>query len=213
MTSAPRRALNGAVTRFWSFAAPVYDLPVLQHWTYRPPQDEVIAVLREHGCRRIVDVGCGTGILADRIQRELDTDEVFGIDMSDGMLRQARARSSAVRWMRAPAEQLPFEDDAMDAVVSTSAFHFFDQPAALREFLRVLTPGGVAAVATIAPTQPLPLPRWFGDTRSPAHNPTPDEMRALFTDAGFTVADQHRIHRPVWTQILSDRITVGVKPG
>jgi hypothetical protein len=37
-------------------------------------------------------------------------------------------------------------------------------------------------------------------------------MRALFTDAGFTVEDQHRVRRPLWTQVLSDLITVGVKP-
>jgi hypothetical protein len=37
-------------------------------------------------------------------------------------------------------------------------------------------------------------------------------MRALFGAAGFTVEDQHRVRRPVWTQLLADLITVGVKP-
>jgi methionine sulfoxide reductase catalytic subunit len=45
------------------------------------------------------------------------------------------------------AEQLPFDDGALDAVVTTSAFHFFNQPAALREFHRVLASGGLVAVA------------------------------------------------------------------
>jgi ubiquinone/menaquinone biosynthesis C-methylase UbiE len=84
-----------------------------------------------------------------------------------------------------PAEQLPFDDGTLDAVVTTSAFHFFDQPAALREFHRILAPGGLAAVSA--------------------------EMRKLFEKAGFTVSDQHRIRRPVWTWIVSDRITVGIK--
>jgi len=79
--------------------------------------------------------------------------------MSDGMLARARARSSEVQWRKAPAEHLPFEDGVLDAVVTTSAFHFFDQPAALREFHRVLAPGGLAAVATLSPRQPLPLHR------------------------------------------------------
>ena len=57
------------------------------------------------------------------------------------MLNQARARSDRVRWLKGPAEQLPFDDAALDAVVTTSAFHFFDQPAALAEFHRVLHPG------------------------------------------------------------------------
>lgn len=143
MTAPQRRGLNDVVTRMWSFLAPAYDLPFLQQWVYRPPHNEVIAQLRNHGSRRIADIACGTGILSERIQRELNPDEIYGVDMSDGMLNQARAKSDRVQWLRAPAEQLPFDDGALDAVVTTSAFHFFDQPAALREFHRVLAPGGV----------------------------------------------------------------------
>jgi ubiquinone/menaquinone biosynthesis C-methylase UbiE len=211
VTAAPRRTLNEAVTRFWSLAAPLYDLPVLQHWVYRPAQNEVIAVLDSRDARRIVDVACGTGILAERIADELHPDEVYGVDMSDGMLAQARARTSKVLWRKGPAEHLPFEDGMLDAVVTTSAFHFFDQPAALREFHRVLGSGGVAAVATLSPRQRLPLHRLSANRLNPAHNPSPAEMRTLFVDAGFRVEDQHRVHRPVWTQLLSDLITVGVK--
>ncbi len=212
MTSVPRRNLNEAVTKFWSLAAPVYDLPAMQRLTYRPPQDEVLTLLRDHKSRKIADIACGTGILADRIQRELRPEEIYGVDMSAGMLAQARARSSSVQWLTAPAEQLPFDDGALDAVVTTSAFHFFDQPAALREFHRVLAAGGVAAVATIGPRQPLLLARLIDTTRSPSHNPAPDEMRTLFEDAGFTVSDQHRVRRPFWTQFaVADLITIGVK--
>jgi ubiquinone/menaquinone biosynthesis C-methylase UbiE len=211
VNSAPRRTLNEAITRFWSFAAPVYDLPVLQQWVYRPAQDEVISALRASGARRIADIACGTGILADRIARELSSDEVHGIDMSDGMLAQAKARSSDVQWLKAPAEHLPFDDGSLDAVVTTSAFHFFDQPAALREFHRVLASGGLASVTTISPRQPLPL-QWLSANRlNPSHNPSPPEMHGLFEEAGFRVTDQHRVRRPLWTQLVSDLITVGVK--
>ncbi|BBX62197.1 similarity with UbiE/COQ5 methyltransferase [Mycobacterium saskatchewanense] len=208
--TAPRRGLNDAVTRLFGLLAPVYDLPVLQQWIYRPPHDEVIAALRAHGSRRIADIACGTGILSDRIERELHPDETYGVDMSDGMLAQARARSDRVTWLRGPAEQLPFGDGALDAIVTTSAFHFFDQPAALREFHRVLAPGGLVAVAALstrqAALQPSGANRW-----KPQHNPSPAEMRVLFEGAGFAVRDQHRIARPVWTRIVSDLITVGAK--
>jgi ubiquinone/menaquinone biosynthesis C-methylase UbiE len=212
MTTVRRRGFNDAVTRFWSFAAPAYDLQVLQRWVYRPAQDEVIAQLRTVGSRRVADIACGTGILADRIERELDADVVYGVDMSDGMLAQANARSSQVRWLKGPAEQLPFEDATLDAVVTTSAFHFFDQPAALREFHRVLAAGGLVAVATISPSQPIPLNLLSGGRLNPVHNPRPSEMRALFEDAGFTIREQHRVRRPAWTRMVSDLITVGVKP-
>ena len=212
MTTAPRRTLNDAVTQFWSVAAPLYDLPLLQQWVYRPAQNEVIAALRRGGARAVADIACGTGILADRISTELDPGEVYGVDMSDGMLAQARARSSAVQWRKGPAEHLPFEDGTLDAVVTTSAFHFFDQPAAMREFHRVLIPGGLVAVATLSPRQQLPLHRLSANRLNPAHNPPPAEMRALFENAGFGVSDQHRVRRPVWTRVLSDLITVGIKP-
>lgn len=211
MTTTQRRAFNDAITKFWSFAAPAYDQGCLQRLVYRPAQDEVIAQLRQRGARQIADIACGTGILADRIQRELQPDEVYGLDMSDGMLAQARKRSDQIRWMSAPAEQLPFTDEFLDAVVTTSAFHFFDQPAALTEFHRVLQPGGMAAVTTMSPRQAFPpLHAISAGLGAPAHAPTPDAMRKLFEDAGFEVADQHWVKRPVWTPI-SDLITVGVK--
>lgn len=210
MTAPQRRRLNDAVTRMWGFLAPAYDLPFLQQWIYRPPHDEVIAQLRSHGSRRIADIACGTGILSDRIQRELQPDEIYGVDMSDGMLAQARARSSRVTWLRGPAEQLPFDDGALDAVVTTSAFHFFDQPAALRDFHRVLASGGLAAVSALSTRQPL-LQASAANRWKPQHNASPAEVRTLFEGAGFTVTDQHRIPRPWWNRIVSDLLTVGVK--
>jgi ubiquinone/menaquinone biosynthesis C-methylase UbiE len=210
MTAPQRRGLNSAVTRLWTFLAPAYDLPMLQQWVYRPPHDEVIAQLRDHGSRRIADIACGTGILSDRIERELQLDEIYGIDMSDGMLEKARARSNRVKWLRGPAEQLPFDDGALDAVVTTSAFHFFDQPAALREFHRVLASGGLVAVSALSTRQPL-LQASAANRWKPQHNASPTEMRSMFENAGFAVSDQHRIRRPVWTHIVSDLITVGTK--
>ncbi len=210
MTAPGRRGLNDAVTRLWGFLAPAYDLPFLQQWVYRPPHDEVIAQLRAHQACTIADIACGTGILSDRIAHELKPEKIYGVDMSEGMLAQARARTDRVQWLRGPAEQLPFDDGALDAVVTTSAFHFFDQPAALREFHRVLAPGGLAAVAALSARQPL-LQAPAANKWKPQHNASPAEMRALFEGAGFVISDQHRIRRPVWTRVISDLITVGTK--
>lgn len=211
MTPQPRRrGLNHVVTRLWSFAAPAYDFPFLQHWIYRPAHDEVIAQLRAHKSRRIADIACGTGILADRIERELHPDEIYGVDMSNGMLNEARARSSQVQWMRGPAEQLPFADGALDAVVTTSAFHFFDQPAALAEFRRVLSSGGLVAISALTARQPL-LQGSAANRWKPAHHASAAEMRDLFEQAGLDLGEQHRVRRPAWTRMVPDLITVGTK--
>jgi ubiquinone/menaquinone biosynthesis C-methylase UbiE len=212
MTTVQRRTLNESITRFWSFAAPAYDQRCLQRLVYQPAQDEVIAALLSHGSRRVADIACGTGILASRIADELRPEEVYGIDMSDGMLAQARKRSSSVFWKKAPAEQLPFGDEFLDGVVTTSAFHFFDQPAALAEFHRVLAPGGLVAVAAISPRQLLQVQLFAAGAWAPAHSPSPATVRALFEDAGFVVDDQHRVRRPWWTRAVADLVTIGVKP-
>ena len=207
----PGRQFNAAVTRFWSLASPLYDLPFLQRLVYRPAQDEVVAEVRTQGAARVADIGCGTGILASRIAAELRPEKVYGVDMSDGMLEQAKARSGAVTWMKGPAERLPFDDDSLDAVVSTSAFHWFDQPAAMRDFYRVLAPGGMVAVATITPPPPKLLKALSQPSSGVAHSPSPEELRRLFTDAGFTITSQRRVDRPVWTPVW-DVVTVGTKP-
>lgn len=212
MTSTRRRGLNTAVTRFWSFAAPVYDQQLLQRWVYRPAQDEVVDQLRTRGSQRVADVACGTGILAGRIQQELQPDEVYGVDMSEGMLAQAKARAPGVQWLTGPAEQLPFADSALDAVVTTSAFHFFDQRAALDEFNRVLAPGGMVAVTVISPAYLRPLDKLTVNVSNPAHTPSPPAMREMFEAAGFAISDQHRVRRPAWTRPVADVITVGIKP-
>ena len=181
---------NPSVVRSFDWISRVYDNGLVQRFVYRSNHDAVISALREHGATRVVDVGCGTGMLAARIERELSPEIVYGADPSTGMLEKAHARTAAVRWIQGTAEELPLGDGAVDAVVSTEAFQFFDQPAALREFHRVLGPGGHVAIAVITPA--LPLPRALLD-RIPATWHTPAAMRRLLEDANFEVVDQRRL--------------------
>lgn len=99
----------------------------------------------------VLEVAVGTGLnLPDydwtRVQ------QLTAIDLSEGMLAQARERAAAVplsgrpiRLQRADVEALPFADNSFDTVVSTFSLCVFPHPdAALRELCRVLRPGGVA---------------------------------------------------------------------
>ncbi|MFD0000695.1 class I SAM-dependent methyltransferase [Nocardia sp. NPDC127526] len=205
------RALNRAITQFFSGVARAYDTAPLQQVVYRPPQHEVVAELRAAGSRRIADIGCGTGILTSRIERELRTEIVYGVDASPGMLAQARNRSATVLWRHAAAEHLPIGDGELDAVVSTTAFHFFDHPVALREFHRVLAPGGLVAIATMRPSaSAAALQRVTSSPLFPAHAPSGRATRKLLQDAGFEVTDQRAIRRfplPPW--LVPDMITIG----
>lgn len=98
---------------------------------------------------RALDVGADTGILARAIAARVgSTGHVAGVDPSAGMLAVAGQLAPAVEWREGVGESLPFADRSFDAVVSQFALMFFDdRPQALREMLRVLTPGGRMAVA------------------------------------------------------------------
>jgi ubiquinone/menaquinone biosynthesis C-methylase UbiE len=195
-----------SVVRAFNLIARVYDNPAVQRVVYRPNHDAVVGALRKYDARRVVDVGCGTGILAARIQAELRPEVVYGCDPSAGMLAKARRRSSAVSWIQASADRLPFSDAAVDAVVTTEAFQFFDQPSALREFHRVLAPGGHAVIAMITPA--LRPPRALTE-RLPARWHTMGGIRALLGEAGFEVLEQRRVRPlPLWPGVA----TVAVKP-
>lgn len=98
---------------------------------------------------RILDVACGTGIVArEALSRVGEGGRVSGIDPGAGMLAVARRAAPAVEWREGVAESLPYADHSFDAVVSQFGLMFFsDREAALKEMLRVLTPGGALAVA------------------------------------------------------------------
>jgi ubiquinone/menaquinone biosynthesis C-methylase UbiE len=181
---------NPSVVRVFNAVSRVYDNPVVQRVVYRANHDAVLSALSRVDATRVVDVGCGTGILAARISRELGPEIVYGCDPSEGMLEKARERREAVGWIQGTAEQLPLDDGAVDAVTTTEAFQFFDQQAALEEFHRVLEPGGHVVIAVITPA--MPLPDAVLD-RIPATWHTPAGMRRLVQDAGFRVVDQRRL--------------------
>ncbi|MEZ5288224.1 MAG: methyltransferase domain-containing protein [Vicinamibacterales bacterium] len=128
--------------------AEVYDdtfVPALfQHWS------TVVADAARIGPgQRVLDVACGTGVLAaaaaGRVGR---SGTVTGLDPSEEMLAVARRKPSSVDWRGGRAEALPFDDGAFDAVVSQFGFMFFEnKPRALAEMMRVLKPGGRLALA------------------------------------------------------------------
>jgi len=149
--------------------------------------------------QRVLDVGCGTGILAREVAvRTGSGGRVVGIDPSPGMLAVARQLAPAVEWREGLAESLPFRDQSFDAVVSQFALMFFtDRHLALREMLRVLTPGGRLAVAVWDSLDAMPayaaevalLERMAGRQaadalRAPFVLGNREDLAALFSEAG-----------------------------
>jgi ubiquinone/menaquinone biosynthesis C-methylase UbiE len=202
---------------FFDLWSRVYDLPLVQRLTYRPVHDAVMAELRESRARRVLDVGCGTGLLAVRAARALPAARVVGCDFSRGMLRQAQERRATLRprLVQGDALRLPFASGAFDALVSTEAFHWFpDQAAAVAEFHRVLAPGGRLLVGLVNP--PFEAVSRAAEVASrlagePFRWPTRARMRTLFEGAGFRVEAQRWIPRLPAAVLLPPVLTIGVR--
>jgi len=158
---------------------------------------------------RVLDVACGTGVLAREAARHGGAEGfVAGVDVNPGMLEVAARRTPGIEWRVAPATSLPYEADSFDAVISQFGLMFFQDPsAALREMMRVLTPGGRVAVAVWAsldeseayPIEVALLERLAGQPaadalRAPFAFGDPDGLIELFEDAGVSsvaVATRH----------------------
>jgi ubiquinone/menaquinone biosynthesis C-methylase UbiE len=101
---------------------------------------------------RVLDIACGPGTYGRRIASP--SKEVFGIDVSMGMLRQgaiymAKEGIPNVHFARARVEALPFENGLFDATLCCGSLHLFaDTVTALREMARVMKPAAILAVFT-----------------------------------------------------------------
>lgn len=201
----------------WFFDAwsRVYDTRVVQLATYRPVHDAVIAALRPHAPRRVLDMGCGTGQLAERVSEEFPRARVAGCDFSRGMLSHAAARAPALRWVQGDAGRLPFRDRVFDAIVSTEAFHWFpDQSAALAECFRVLVPGGRLLLALVnTPAASFSAAFYVGSRLlgEPFYWPSHRQMREWVEAAGFHIERRQRVFRlPGF--LLPPVLTCAVRP-
>ncbi|MFC6632743.1 class I SAM-dependent methyltransferase [Microbulbifer taiwanensis] len=97
----------------------------------------------------VLDVGCGSGTVVRKIAARLSAGEVIGVDPTPRMVDLAREQSRTlqcpvpVRFLQAPAEQLPCPDQSFDLVLAINSLHHWQQlEAGLAEVRRVLKPGG-----------------------------------------------------------------------
>jgi len=148
-------------------AAAVYDVlaPVMtlgQEGRYRRL---ALRLLGLQGAERVLDVGCGTGVLTRQIAQRLSAAEAcaVGLDAAPKMIRVARRRAAGLPHLRfdvGVAEALAYADEAFDCAVSTFFFHHIDaelKRRSLSELRRVLKPGGTLIIVDVdVPSN------WFG---------------------------------------------------
>jgi ubiquinone/menaquinone biosynthesis C-methylase UbiE len=121
-----------------------YMVPVL----FAPWASRLIQSANIQPNDRVLDVGCGTGIVSRLIASNVNfKGKIIGIDLSPNMLAVARARSEQqggqIEWHEGRVESMPFQNASFDLVVCQEALQFFaDRKSALSEIHRVLKTDG-----------------------------------------------------------------------
>jgi len=107
--------------------------------------ERLITELELHGDEHLLDLGCGDGVLSERLAALVPRGEVVGIDASPGMIATARTRASgSLRFLLLDIEDLDFTNE-FDLVFSNATLHWVkDHHRLLRNVHRALRPGGVA---------------------------------------------------------------------
>jgi 2-polyprenyl-6-hydroxyphenyl methylase / 3-demethylubiquinone-9 3-methyltransferase len=129
---------------WWDPAGPAAIL----HAINRPRVDFYLGELGDLAGRRVLDAGCGGGLVA----RELAAAgaQVVGVDRSLGSLGVARRAVGSLLPAQGRLERLPFADGSFEAVVAADVLeHLADLPAAVAELARVLAPGGSLVFDTV----------------------------------------------------------------
>jgi SAM-dependent methyltransferase len=183
--------------------------------------DDLVAVV-EPGCR-VLDVACGTGIVARRAAELAGS--VIGVDINRQMLEVARAREPSIEWIEADAADLPLPDDSVDCVLCQQGLQFFADPdQALREMARVLAPGGRLALSVWRSIEGSPVYARLADLldpddaaimRSPFSGPDADQLRAMVGADAHVRISIKTVRFPssdelLWREVASSPMSVTV---
>jgi ubiquinone/menaquinone biosynthesis C-methylase UbiE len=158
----------------------------------------------------VLDLGAGTGKLTSALVEA--NHEVIAVEPLDEMRAILATTLPAVHSLAGSAEQLPLADASVDAVAVGSAFHWFDQAAALAEIVRVLRPPGLLGLLGNAFDVSLP---WVARVRqilgppaieTPGHWPSVDVLRNRFLETeDREFSHQQRVDRASLRDLATSR--------
>jgi len=186
---------------------------------FRPFAEELLRRAGLGAQDRLLDVACGTGIVARLAQQVIgDYGAIAGVDASPAMLGIARTAAPSIDWREGDATRLPIASDhSFDLVTCHQGLQFFnDRTAAVREMRRVLRSDGRVAIGTWRPIEEVPLvrdlhkvaERHVGPIVDPRHSlGDADAIATLLGENGFrtpeieTFVRRIRISRDVFARL------------
>ena len=130
---------------FFDFAA---EVGVTKHIVGLEATEALIELCHIRAGKHVLDVGCGAGVTPSFIAKRYGC-RVVGVDISDRMIERSNERANReqvadrVEFRVADVQDLPFDDDVFDAVITESVTSFpEDKQKAVNEYVRVTKPGG-----------------------------------------------------------------------
>jgi SAM-dependent methyltransferase len=145
----------------------------------------------------VLDLGCGSGWATRLMAGYASGGRVIGLDVSDEMVRLARASSSGVDnvdFYVGGAERMPFNNEEFTHAFSMESIYYYpDVGAALKEVHRVLMPGGLFVAVVDLYHENAPSHQWIPQLKVPVHLLSISQYRSLFEGAGFRAFDNDRL--------------------
>jgi ubiquinone/menaquinone biosynthesis C-methylase UbiE len=151
---------------------------------------------------RVLDLGCGSGWATRLLSRLVGEGpegfgQVVGLDVSDEMIRQARAASKDfenILYVWGSALQIPWEENFFDKVLSVESFYYYpDQDRSLAELFRVMAPQGrLFILINLYKDNPYSL-QWVDRLKVPVHVRSEAEYVDLLKKHAFENVESRRI--------------------
>lgn len=166
-------------------------------------QRAALSELEPRADDRILDVACGAGKLVRAVAPQVS--RAVGVDLSPAMIEAARRRTAAdpaapadtIEFAVGAGDDLPFRDGEFTAVITTTAFHHFPDPAgSVREMVRVLAPGGRIVIGdSVRDTLPARLGDNFLRRFEAGHVglQTSEGFERLLAEAGIDAPSSRRV--------------------
>ena len=145
-------SINNESNNVWSLGSysefAIFILPVSAH---------LVRISNISQGDQVLDVACGTGNTAITARRMVPNIKVTGMDFTPDLLAQAKNQAilaevdDDIQWRKGNVENLPFDDEIFDVVLSSFGHMFAPHPQiAIKEMIRVTKPGGCIGFSTWA---------------------------------------------------------------
>jgi len=164
---------------FASFGLLFFTMAIVGIWSSRYGKlilrDKVLSKLNFKGSEKILDLGCGKGLLIIEAAKKIQGGKAVGADLWDNTLEysytaqmvlnnaEIEGVSNRVEVVTADAQDMPFANNSFDIVMTSLMMHHVpDKNKALKEMIRVTKPGGTIVIADVNSKRFIPMLKSLG---------------------------------------------------